>query len=560
MISKKTHKAILIIVVLCLAIGGFVWLRSYVFSNMGLSLQKKIQALELSGFKVTYDSLSIDWRKNIIQVHGLLLEKNAYDTACVYPEFIAVAHVRAEGISLFPLVFSNVLDFEVLHLDTPRAIIRQNSLLKLDSAAQRENEFTLKVEKVFFRSADVQYTDSVACGLITGIGSNLTIEGLALEFFADRPLKYTVETVTLDSTEVTLPRSFYTYRIRQAKIDVRNEKLAIDSIRIIPAYGTLEFGRRRGYEIDRFDGLIPFIKADNFVISFEDSLRVKVGLAEVQFYLKLFRDKRLPFRKVRKSLPVDAIRDLSFGLEIDSLKVTRSFVQYDEFPEEASDAGGLFFDNLYAVITNITNTSQKGITHLAAQAALMGNGTISVSVDFPLDKDKKSSLTGSLTNFPMSRINPMLGPSTNIKVESGTMKKMSFNFTFNAVRSDGEIELNYENLKLISFKEEDKKKKKGKAPEKDNLKTFIMNTFIFRKNMDENVPEEKRTGTVMYLRDENRSIFNFWAKSLLSGLKSAYNLDKVAEKKSQREQRKEERLARRLERKMKKEEKKKDRG
>lgn len=560
MTLKRTHKAFLIILLLCITVGGFLWFRAYVFDNMGLSLQNKIDALELSGFNVTYDSLSIDWRQSRIQIHGLLLEKDVYDTTCLYPEFIAVAKVRAEGIRVFPLLFNNVLDFEVLYLDTPRAVIRQNSLLRLDSTAQRENEFTLKVEKILLSAADLQYTDSAECRLITGIGSNVDIRDLMLAFRADKPLEYSVTSIMLDRTTVTRPTDFYSYHIVKTKYDLSNKNLVVDSIRIVPAYGKVEFGRRRGHEIDRFEGLVPFIRANNFIFSPGDSTELKIGSAEVRFYLKLFRDKRLPFKKVPKPLPVDAIRQLPFKLHIDSLRITNSYVQYDEFPEEASEAGGIFFDNLYATITNFTNSSETGDAHLVAQAALMGTGKMSVSVKFPLTPGKRSSLNGELVNFPIARINPMLGPSTNLKVESGHMKKLAFNFTFNNERSDGEIGLNYEDLKLISFKTDEKSTAKAKELEKDNLKTFIMNTFVIRKNMDEDVPEDKRTGTVMFERDKYRSIFNFWSKSLLSGIKSAYNLDKVAEKQSAREQKREERLARRQERKAKKEEKRKDRG
>jgi hypothetical protein len=157
----------------------------------------------------------------------------------------------------------------------------------------------------------------------------------------------------------------------------------------------------------------------------------------------------------------------------------------------------------------------------------------------------------------MPEINSMLVPATNIKVESGKMKELSFNFTFNAVRSDGELELNYENLKLITFKDSPDK---GDALEKDNLKSFIMNTFIFRKNMDEDVPEEKRTGAVAYVRDDSRSVFNFWVKSVVSGIKSAYNLDKTEAKMTGKKEKKEERLTRRAQRKIRKAEKKRERG
>jgi hypothetical protein len=59
------------------------------------------------------------------------------------------------------------------------------------------------------------------------------------------------------------------------------------------------------------------------------------------------------------------------------------------------------------------------------------------------------------------------------------------------------------------------------------FKTFIVNNFIVRKDMDATVPQEKRTGKISFDRDQNKSIFNFWAKSMFSGIKSAYNLDRL---------------------------------
>lgn len=556
MAVKNKHKIFIITLLIGIAAAGLLWLRSHAFSDLSLALNRKIESLKLSGFNVHYDSLSVDWKRNIVEIHGLLLEKNAYDTVCIYPEFISIANVRAEGIRMLPLIFNSVLDFEELHLDSARILIRENSLFKLDSAAKRENELSVKTDRVFIRSADLQYIDSLHCRLITSWHGDFSLEGLEMEFRIDKPFRYSAQKLMLDGSQVRLPLDFYTLKIKKATIDFLSETLAVDSVRVIPDYGKLEFGRQRGYEVDRFESVIPFIKASDFSFSIHDSARTTAGLVEIQFILKIFRDKRLPFKKTPKHLPVDMVRSLPFSLVIDSLKVIKSYIQYEEFPDEASQAGGIFFDNVYAVLSNIKNGEEKGQAHLHAHASLMGRGKIAVSVTFPLSRNKRSSLSGSLENFPLPKINPMLTPSTNLKIESGNMKKLSFNFWFNAVRSDGEIELNYKDLKLISFKEE----QKNKRVEKDNLKTFIMNTFVFRKNMDEDLPEEKRTGTVMFLRDNNRSIFNFWVKSLLSGIKSAYNIDKSVEKETERESKKEERLAKRLAKKLKKTEKKRDRG
>ena len=558
---RNKHKIFLLILLAGVSAGAFLYLRSHVFSNMGLSINKKIQSLNLSGFNVRYDSLSVDWRGNTIEIFGLLLEKNAYDTTCIYPEFISVGKVRAEGMRLFPLIFHNVLDFSALYLETPRIVLRENSLLKLDSAAQRENEFTLKTDMVHIHDAEFEFTDSVTCKPVTGISGNASLRALEMEFRADRPFRYTAETLVLDSSVVTLPLAFYTLTIDLATVDFTGKTLTVDSIHIKPDFGKLEFGRKKGYETDRFEGIIPFIRVNDFTLSSDDSTsRLSATMAEVQFYLKIFRDKRLPFKKVAKLLPVEMLQSLPYALVIDSLKIIRSYVQYEEFPEEAADAGGIFFDDLYAVFSNVDNREKDGDLRLEARSSLMGQGAIALSAIFPLTADKRSSVKGSLQDFPLPKLNPMLTPSTNIEVESGQMKKLSFAFSYNATQSDGEIELNYEDLKLITYKEEGKKTNEKDGPQKDNFKTFIINTFIFRKNMDESVPEEKRKGTVSFVRDNNRSIFNFWSKSLLSGIKSAYNLDKAAEKKSERDLKREERLVRRQEKKSRKADKKRDRG
>lgn len=560
--STAKRKILVILAFLALLTAGFLAIRSYVFNELDISIQRRLTSLSLSGFNVHYDSLSVDWWSNVIKVDNLVLERDAYDTTCIYPEFISVQRVRAEGISLWTLIFQNKLSVESIFLDGSRVVLRRNSLLKLDPAAKKDHEFSLVAEHVHFRKADFTYTDSAKCDIITGVQGDLSVAGLKMNFQSDQPFEYEAEIVTLQQAKIQAPKQAYSFDIHQVNMNFKEGDLTLDTLRIIPAHDETSFSRKFGYEIDRFDALVPFIKAHNFSFSFIDSAFVAADAAEVQFYLKVFRDKRLPFLKKRKLLPVGQLRDLPFDVRIDSLKVTKSFAQYEEYVEEADEPGLIFFDNLYATLLNIDNTTTDGILELSATSNLLGHGKLALYAAFPLDENKRSHVTGSIEDFSLPEINPMLIPSTRIKVASGDMKKLSFKFSYNKTHSDGEVELNYENLKLVSFKPDEKTA--GDELEKDNLKTFIMNTFIFRKNMDSDVPDDKRTGTIYYQRDEARSVFNFWVKSLLSGVKSAYNLDKIEEKKSEREVKKEvkkeERELRREARRQKRAERKRAQG
>ena len=111
---KLNRKYILLAITVVIAIAASVWLRSHIFSNMGVTLHQKIQSLNFSGFNVRYDSIAVNWIGNVIEIDNLLLEKNAYDTTCVYPEYISADKVRVEGIGLIQLVFRNVLSVERL--------------------------------------------------------------------------------------------------------------------------------------------------------------------------------------------------------------------------------------------------------------------------------------------------------------------------------------------------------------------------------------------------------------------------------------------------------------
>lgn len=552
------RKYFVLVILALITTGLLVWFRAFVFENVAVTLNERIQSLKISGFNITYDSLHVDWLGNVIEIDNLLLEKNTYDTACAHPEFISVALVRAEGLSLIQLLFRKTLVLEAVHLEGARMVLHENSRIAIDSISRQRNEFSLRVDRVVARHADIVYTDSAYCETIAGVKSHLSMRGLRLDFHVNKPFAYNVETMTLDSVEVRLPAQFYTMRAKQMVLNMEKKAFRADSIEVIPDLGKLEHGRKHGFEIDRYECAVPSLAASGLSFARGDSLEVRASLAEIQFTIKVFRDKRLPFVRKTKALPVALLHDLPFPLHIDSLKVRDSFVQYDEIVEATSEPGGIFFDNMNAVLSNVSSVSRSGNMTLRAHARLYGQGNLALFATFPFDEQLRSSVSGNIRDFSLPKLNAILTPSTQLMVESGNMKELSYNFTFNDRESQGEVALNYENLKLATYKDEEKTD--GEGREKDNFKTFMINTFVFKKNMTEDMPEEKRTGTVSYVRDEARSIFNFWSKSLVSGIKSAYDLDKPAARNDDRESKKEERMSRREARKQKRAEKKKERG
>jgi hypothetical protein len=178
----------------------------------------------------------------------------------------------------------------------------------------------------------------------------------------------------------------------------------------------------------------------------------------------------------------------------------------------------------------------------------MGQGALHLNATFPWDTNQKSTVKGTLRGLDFTRLNQVLEPQVNARAESGTLNELNFEFAYNDNRSDGVLEMNYSDLRMVTFrndeqiakisKRKNKHKKKGDPEDDDRiqkapLKTFVLNAFIIRKNKDGS-DEQIRNGTIGFPRDKHRSIFNYWAKSLFSGVKSAYNIDKLEDSRLKR--------------------------
>jgi hypothetical protein len=323
---------------------------------------------------------------------------------------------------------------------------------------------------------------------------------------------------------IKIPESLYSFSAASIRLGLTDQTFRVDSLTITPLKGKHAFMKASGRETDHIKGLIPYIAAEGIQFYNYPERAFEIRKVNLQLQLQVFRDKRYPFFKSKEtSLPAHFLQRLPFHLQVDTITVENSFVSYEEFPEDGDSSGRIHFEKLRAQITHVHNRKAYGKeTIMHANANFMGTGKLKATFTFPYDTTKPYRAWGSLQNFPLTGLNSMLGSAAQARVESGTMTNLAFNFYYNMYRADGTVELNYENLRVVSLRSN-----RNNEQTVSVFKTFILNTFIIRKNMNDNVDSEKRTGTILFHRDRHRSILNYWAKALLSGISSAYKLDKL---------------------------------
>jgi hypothetical protein len=155
--------------------------------------------------------------------------------------------------------------------------------------------------------------------------------------------------------------------------------------------------------------------------------------------------------------------------------------------------------------------------NIDASAQLYQNAAISAQLSFDLTSDNYlHTLKGSLGPIPFQRLNTMIEKSAPVTVESGQITRFDFDFVFTDKNASGELYFGYDDFKIsiLDFNDDGAKKSK--------LASFWANKMILNsKNPKGNtfLPEK-----VFYERDVERSVINYWWKTIFTGAKQTLGI------------------------------------
>ena len=200
-------------------------------------------------------------------------------------------------------------------------------------------------------------------------------------------------------------------------------------------------------------------------------------------------------------------------------------ITYLEKGNEIYQTGKVELQDFYASCFNVTNQSgrikNKPNMQVSVQTRLMGKGTLKSDFRFNLSsKSHKFSYQGSLSEMSMTAFNPFIEPLTNISIKEGISKSITFDVDANKNMATGVMNFEYKNLK-IAVQKKDKEDKQGI---KEKVKSFFANLFVVKKdNPKKNEPLRK--AYISYERDPTKSFFNYYWKTLLSGMKTSIGIE-----------------------------------
>lgn len=303
-----------------------------------------------------------------------------------------------------------------------------------------------------------------------------------------------------------------------------NNRFTVKDIRIIPNFSKEVHQKKVGFQSDYFTGKIDsiFIVQPNIRRWFDRNEMTGKYLSVNGMNIDLFRDKQTPFdEKRRPKMLQDMIKSVSFPVSLDSLVLTGSRVSYSEKTATGDREGKIQFSGIHARLMPFSNikSSNGSIPDLALDgtATIQDSCELRVNMNYLMNDQANSfKVKGSLNQFNMRIMNPVLEPLALVSIRSGKVHQFNFNFSADNTSASGQLFFGYDNLKISVLE-----MKEGNTKEA-RLASFLANSLLLRSKNPrgkELLPDE-----ILFHRDQKRSVLNYWWKSVFSGVRNTLGI------------------------------------
>jgi hypothetical protein len=354
------------------------------------------------------------------------------------------------------------------------------------------NEYTTRVEQISMTLSEIEVKD------------------------AEEPLHRYFNTFRFHAGSVRhfTDNGFYKIEISGLNASGLSESVLVDRFEMKPLLTPYDAASQSGHALDLFDiksGPIE-IRSFDFDSWFAGGDLI-LSYAELDS-LAIIIDRDLTYARPERDhqpLPQMKLAGLPFTVFADSLRWKNGFLSYTEKFYEKDRAGTISFEQIDLTITDLQNSNVDEPIMAKAAAKFMDSADLDAEFEFYPAESGLHRVKASLGAMDFNVLNETLENLALVKVESGSLTSLEFSFEADDDVSSGDMKFIYENLEL-RFLDDDTMDERFR----NRILSFLANTLAIRSSND---GEEPRPGKMDYERDKDRSMFNFWWRSIESGIK-----------------------------------------
>ncbi|MDM1368870.1 DUF748 domain-containing protein [Myroides marinus] len=406
------------------------------------------------------------------------------------------------------------LEINKLFIDSPTITLTPNQVkkkpsnktkllmdrIKLDTLLVNKGAFAIhqrKGDKHTLNIADVNAT-------ILNIEINDKTSLNKIPFSYDKT-KFTTGAIKYDTQKY--------YDITADNLSIDNKDLKLTNFVMKPKYSRKKTVSMFRYADDIFTLNAKEITLKDYKWDFDKAgvLLFKTELLNInQLDANIFRDKSPTFNMSIKPMFSKKLRDIPFGLQVNTVAIKNSKLVYEETDKNAVAPGKIMFHNFNATIKNVYSgygQTKVPTTSIAVNARFMNAAPLRVDWTFNiLNRSDQFNIQGKITNFPANSMQPFLQPYIKASTQ-GSISLVTFNFSGNNRSATGTYGMKYEDLRVTIYKKDGEKKKK--------FLSAVGNMFIRKSTKD----EVKTVNIKTVDRIQEKSFFNYLWLCIMQGLK-----------------------------------------
>ncbi|MBL6448405.1 hypothetical protein JMN32_18980 [Fulvivirga sp. 29W222] len=326
-------------------------------------------------------------------------------------------------------------------------------------------------------------------------------------------------TATVPNLSFKTKDGLNTITVEKVAFALKDSSLTVSNLRFVPL-SQFEYFDKKHFESDWINASAGTIKLsglhlDKFLNQqLIDSRHLLIDNAKIDVY----RDKNMPDAPAKEK----TMYHVAFGkykkpVNIGRVDIHNTDITYTEFAEGALQPGSVSFEEFSAVFKNVTNREsllkKNRFVTMDATAMVMGKAKLDLSMSFDmLSPAGAFTIGGKLAATPLRIFNDITVYNANIDIREGYANSLFFSARANEDVAYGTMEFRYEDLKIyILEKPSERTSRTNKS-----IASFFANTFVINKNNPHLF--KFREGKIYFERNPNKSLFNYWTKTFLSGL------------------------------------------
>ncbi|WP_323757120.1 hypothetical protein [Roseivirga sp.] len=418
-----------------------------------LSFENSYTSLSWNGFNIEFEKVDFETdtanKFMMIRYPAVFFKTNSFkvvDINISHLFFRSVIDVNSVAIHQPELLFFIPEKSSYSQSDSPKEEVKKSAI---DSIRVANFDLTSgHASFVFHRnSADTLYA---------GEQVNVKMEGLEIDLNSTESIIKTskVEQVAFSLNEILLsPKdSGYKYLIEGIIFDYQNELLQCFGVKVTSKRNPYKMTLENKYRETIFNLSLDTLtyKSANFK-ELKDLSSIKgTALHLVNLNMDLVRNKSIPLDEtLYKKLFQESFLSLPIPVEIDSLYLKNSSIDYKLYSNKEPHPGHLMLTELDATISNLyTKNEKRDVITASFKGVFMQDAPFTFEAKLPLKDPKNHTYKGHIGAMEFTSLNPLIANLTRIKLAEGKINSIHFEGRGNQLKNWGAIRSDFEGLKL----------------------------------------------------------------------------------------------------------------